>query len=50
MSEFMGNIKGKYDAKEAGFSPGASSLHSAMAGHGPEAAVFKKASDTTNKQ
>jgi homogentisate 1,2-dioxygenase len=47
MSEFMGNIEGKYDAKEAGFSPGASSLHSAMAGHGPESGVYKKASDFT---
>ena len=49
MSEFMGNIRGKYDAKE-GFSPGSSSLHSCMAGHGPDSVVFKKASDTTNKQ
>lgn len=36
MSEFMGNIKGVYDAKEEGFVPGSSSLHSTMAGHGPE--------------
>ena len=28
----MGNIAGTYDAKEAGFSPGASSLHSPMTG------------------
>lgn len=45
MSEFMGNIAGTYDAKEKGFIPGASSLHSAMAGHGPEAEVFDKASN-----
>ena len=44
MSEFMGNISGTYDAKEAGFAPGASSLHSCMSGHGPEAEVFEKAS------
>lgn len=44
MSEFMGNICGTYDAKEKGFIPGASSLHMAMAAHGPEAAVFEKAS------
>ncbi len=43
MSEFMGNITGQYDAKEEGFNPGAASLHSAMTGHGPEAAVFEKA-------
>ena len=49
MSEFMGNIKGVYDAKEEGFSPGASSLHSCMAGHGPEEGVFNKASDTSKK-
>jgi homogentisate 1,2-dioxygenase len=36
MSEFMGNIKGVYDAKEHGFGPGAATLHSTMAGHGPE--------------
>lgn len=49
MTEFMGNICGKYDAKEAGFSPGASSLHSCMSGHGPEAEVFEKASNPENK-
>lgn len=40
----MGNIAGKYDAKEAGFVPGASSLHSTMTPHGPEAEVFDRAS------
>lgn len=40
----MGNIAGKYDAKEAGFVPGASSLHSTMTPHGPEKEVFEKAS------
>ena len=45
MSEFMGNIAGVYDAKEKGFCPGASSLHSCMAGHGPEEEVFEKASN-----
>lgn len=45
MSEFMGNISGTYDAKEKGFVPGASSLHSCMSGHGPEAEVFEKASN-----
>lgn len=44
MSEFMGNIAGTYDAKEKGFTPGASSLHLTMSGHGPEASVFEKAS------
>lgn len=49
MSEFMGNIAGTYDAKEKGFIPGASSLHSAMTGHGPEAEVFDKASNAELK-
>ena len=49
MSEYMGNISGTYDAKEKGFIPGASSLHSAMSGHGPEAEVFDKASNTELK-
>jgi len=49
MSEFMGNIAGVYDAKEKGFCPGASSLHSAMSGHGPESEVFEKASNADLK-
>ena len=49
MSEFMGNIAGTYDAKEKGFIPGASSLHSCMTGHGPEAEVFDKASNAELK-
>ncbi len=44
MSEFMGLIEGVYDAKEAGFVPGGASLHNCMSPHGPEAAVFEKAS------
>ena len=44
MSEFMGLIEGTYDAKEEGFVPGGSSLHNCMSSHGPEAAVFEKAS------
>lgn len=45
MSEYMGLIHGTYDAKEAGFVPGGSSLHNCMSAHGPEAAVFEKASN-----
>jgi len=45
MSELMGLIHGVYDAKEGGgFVPGASSLHNCMSPHGPDAAVFDKAS------
>ena len=44
MNEYMGLVKGVYDAKEAGFLPGGGSLHNCMSPHGPEAAVFEKAS------
>lgn len=44
MSEFMGNIMGRYEAKPDGFLPGGASLHSCMASHGPDAATFNKAS------
>jgi len=47
MSEFMGLIKGAYDAKEKGFEPGGASLHNCMTPHGPEAAVFNKATQET---
>lgn len=43
MSEFMGNIYGKYDAKQ-GFLPGGASLHNCMSPHGPDALTFDKAS------
>jgi homogentisate 1,2-dioxygenase len=45
MSEFMGLVKGVYDAKEKGFEPGGMSLHNCMTPHGPEAGVFEKASN-----
>ncbi|TQV78849.1 homogentisate 1,2-dioxygenase [Exilibacterium tricleocarpae] len=47
MSEFMGLIRGVYDAKEKGFEPGGMSLHNCMTPHGPEAGVFEKASNAT---
>jgi homogentisate 1,2-dioxygenase len=43
-SEFMGLIAGAYDAKAEGFVPGGASLHNCMAGHGPDADTFDKAS------
>lgn len=44
MSEFMGVISGSYEAKDGSkFGPGASTLHSTMAPHGPDAASFHKA-------
>jgi homogentisate 1,2-dioxygenase len=44
MSEFMGLITGKYEAKEEGFQPGGGTLHSFMTPHGPDADCFEKAS------
>ncbi len=44
MSEFMGLVKGVYDAKPDGFSPGGASLHNCMSGHGPDAETYQKAS------
>lgn len=41
MSEFMGLIRGKYEAKEKGFVPGGASLHSCMSSHGPDRDVFE---------
>lgn len=43
MTEFMGMVYGKYDAK-VGFVPGGSSLHSIGTPHGPDAPTFKAAS------
>uniref|UniRef100_A0A8B9KGG1 Homogentisate 1,2-dioxygenase n=1 Tax=Astyanax mexicanus TaxID=7994 RepID=A0A8B9KGG1_ASTMX len=42
MSEFMGLIKGHYEAKEEGFQPGGASLHSIMTPHGPDFDCFEK--------
>ncbi|MGH8382484.1 homogentisate 1,2-dioxygenase [Pseudomonas sp.] len=43
MNEFMGLIKGEYDAKAEGFLPGGASLHSCMSAHGPDAETCAKA-------
>ena len=51
MSEFMGLVKGVYDAKEGGdggFVKGGGSLHNCMSAHGPEASVYKK--ETSRKE
>jgi len=45
MSEFMGLIKGRYEAKEDGFSAGGASLHSIMTPHGPDRECFEAASN-----
>ena len=43
MNEFMGLVFGAYDAKAEGFVPGGASLHNCMAGHGPDAETFERA-------
>jgi homogentisate 1,2-dioxygenase len=43
MSEFMGLVRGAYEAKQGGFVPGGASLHNAMSGHGPDRASYDQA-------
>jgi homogentisate 1,2-dioxygenase len=49
MSECMGLVHGAYDAKAEGFAPGGMSLHNIMAGHGPDAASWKAATEAALK-
>lgn len=49
MNEFMGLVFGAYDAKAEGFIPGGASLHNCMAGHGPDAETFERASSAELK-
>jgi homogentisate 1,2-dioxygenase len=44
MSEYMGLVRGEYDAKAGGFLPGGGSLHNCFSAHGPDRASFDKAS------
>jgi len=44
MSEFMGLVRGVYDAKAEGFQPGGASLHNSFSSHGPDAETFERAS------
>jgi homogentisate 1,2-dioxygenase len=43
MSEFMGLVRGAYDAKVGGFLPGGASLHNRMNGHGPDQVSYERA-------
>ena len=45
MSEFMGLVRGEYDAKKGGFVPGGASLHNCMSAHGPDRASYDRAVD-----
>jgi homogentisate 1,2-dioxygenase len=44
MNEFMGLVRGAYDAKAEGFVPGGASLHNCLSAHGPDLATFERAS------
>jgi homogentisate 1,2-dioxygenase len=44
MCEFMGLVRGEYDAKAEGFLPGGASLHNCMSAHGPDAETWERAS------
>jgi homogentisate 1,2-dioxygenase len=44
MSEFMGLVRGVYDAKAEGFLPGGASLHNTFTSHGPDAQTYARAS------
>jgi homogentisate 1,2-dioxygenase len=45
MSEFMGLVYGRYDAKPHGFVPGGCSLHNTLLPHGPDKDAFEGASN-----
>jgi homogentisate 1,2-dioxygenase len=47
MNEYMGLIRGSYDAKADGFVPGGGSLHNCMSAHGPDVASYRQAVDAT---
>jgi homogentisate 1,2-dioxygenase len=49
MSEFMGLVRGEYDAKKEGFLPGGASLHNLMSAHGPDRASYEKAASADLK-
>lgn len=49
MNEFMGLVRGEYDAKAGGFVPGGCSLHNVMSAHGPDARTFINASSAELK-
>ena len=46
MNEYMGLIRGAYDAKASGFLPGGASLHNRMSAHGPDAETARRALTT----
>ncbi len=49
MNEYMGLIKGVYDAKKEGFLPGGASLHNCMVPHGPDENTHTKESQRADQ-
>jgi len=49
MTEFMGLLYGRYDAKAEGFLPGGASLHNCMTAHGPDAETHERATNAELK-
>jgi homogentisate 1,2-dioxygenase len=47
MSEFMGLVHGRYDARSTGFQPGGASLHNGFVPHGPDTEAFERATAAT---
>jgi homogentisate 1,2-dioxygenase len=43
MSELMGLVRGAYESKAEGFTPGGISIHNCMSAHGPDLATHEKA-------
>jgi homogentisate 1,2-dioxygenase len=43
MSEYMGLIRGTYEAKASGFAPGGASLHNCLTEHGPDRDSYAQA-------
>lgn len=50
MSEFMGLIRGTYEAKQEGFLPGGASLHLCMTPHGPDTSTYELAIQQANEE
>lgn len=50
MTEFMGLIKGQYQAKSGKFAPGGGSLHQAMMPHGPDKECYSMAHNQDTSQ
>lgn len=49
MSELMGLILGKYEAKQEGFEPGGLSIHNAFTPHGPDCQTYYQALSQTQE-